>query len=364
MSQNKGMEAIPSDLIIEILSRLPVKELGKLRCVCKQWYRLLTCNYEFTGEHMKHTKRKPLLLLRRYSSNFLVEVKTNKVSVELTAIDLGGTVINNFRTVVNGPVHTFVSCAALAILCCMKSLYVFNPSTGQGLSVPCSSAAASFYTIGFGYLPQSNEYKIIHLFFVPSIGEGKMRSEILTLRDGEGVVADSWRSIGNCPQSVSASDCLCLNGTVFWEMSRLCKGPQGKEIASFDLYKEDFKVYSYPVCDSTKYSMIGLTGFQGTLCVVGFAAETSTMDVWLMKDNNSGLWVKEYTVGLFCLGAETLIPSDYYSGDILISTKQKDLIKYSIRNQTSTTLSYCRTIRTYRRPCLFYESLFSLHKTV
>ncbi|KAK4396513.1 hypothetical protein Sango_1487900 [Sesamum angolense] len=221
-----------------------------------------------------------------------LDIWTNKVSVELTAIDLEGTVINNF-------------------------------STGQGLSVPGSSAAASFYTIGFGYLPQLNEYKIIHLFFVPSVGEGKMSSEILTLRDGEGVIADSWRSIRNCPQSVSASDCLCLNSTVFWEISRSCKGPQGKEIASFDLYKEEFNVHSYPVCDSTKYSMIGVTGFQGTLCVVGFAAETSTMDVWLMKDNDSGIWVKEYTVGLFCLGAQTLIPSDYYSDDILISTKQK-----------------------------------------
>ncbi|KAL0309538.1 UNVERIFIED_CONTAM: hypothetical protein Sradi_5896100 [Sesamum radiatum] len=96
-----------------------------------------------------------------------------------------------------------------------------------------------------------------------------MRSEILTLRDGEGVIADSWRSIRNCPQSVSASDCLCLNSTVFWDISQSCKGPQGKEIASFDLYKEEFKVHSYPVCDSTKYSMIGVTGFQGTLCVVG-----------------------------------------------------------------------------------------------
>ncbi|KAK4419373.1 hypothetical protein Salat_2350200 [Sesamum alatum] len=323
----------------------------------------VTCMMQ-NEEHMKHTKRKPLLLLRRYSSNFFMEVKKNKVSVELTAIDLEGTVINNFRTVVDGPVHTFVSSAALAILCCMKSLYVFNPSTGQGVSVPCSSAAASFYTIGFGYLPQSNEYKIIHLFFVPSVGQGKMRSEILTLRDEEGVMAGSWRSIRHCPQSVSASDCLCLNGNVFWEVTLSCNGAQGKEIASFDLSKEEFKVHSHPVCDSTKYSMMGLTGFQETLSVMGFAAETSTMDVWLMKNNNSGIWVKEYTVDLFSFDAETLIPWDYCSGDILISTKQKDLIKYSIRNQTSTNISYSRTIGTCRKPCLYYESLFSLHKPI
>ncbi|KAI3471943.1 hypothetical protein Pfo_028631 [Paulownia fortunei] len=316
------MEAIPCDLIIEILSRLPVKELGKLSCVCKQWYRLITRNKEFTAQHMKHTKRKPLLLLRKYSSNFFMEVKKNKVIVELTAINMEGSVIKKFGTVINGPVHTFVSSGALAILCCMNSLYVFNPSTGEVISVPGSSAAASFYTIGFGYLHRSNEYKIIHLFFIPSVGDGKMVT-----------AGDSWRSVGTCPHSVSTSDCLCVNGIVFWEISRPSNGVQVKEIVSFDLEKEEFKVNGYPLCDSTKYTFTGLTGSQGTLSVVGLSAETSTMDIWLMKNINSGIWEMEYSVGLSVVGANIIIPSDNDIGDILISTKQKDVIKYSIRNQ-------------------------------
>lgn len=360
MMGNKGMEAIPCDLIIEILSRLPVKELGKLSCVCKQWYRLLTHNKEFTAQHMKHTKRKPLLLLRKYSSNFFMEVKKNKVTVELTAINMEGTVINKFGTVINGPVHTFVSSGALAILCCMNSLYVFNPSTGEVVSMPCSSAAAAFYTIGFGYVPRSNEYKIIHLFFTPCVGDAKMGSEILTLRDGEGVTGDSWRSVGTCPRIVSASDCLCVNGGVFWEISRPCNGSQGKEIVSFDLEKEEFKVNGYPIHDSTKYTLMGLTGFQGTLSVVGLSTETSAMDIWLMKEN--GVWAIEYSVDLSCLGTDIIVPSDNDSGDILMITKQKNLINFSITNQTSTKISHSGTIKPYRKPCLYYDSLFSLHK--
>ncbi|KAI3471824.1 hypothetical protein Pfo_028477 [Paulownia fortunei] len=353
------MEAIPCDLIIEILSRLPVKELGKLSCVCKQWYRLITRNKEFTAQHMKHTKRKPLLLLRKYSSNFFMEVKKNKVTVELTAINMEGTVINKFGTVINGPVHTFVSSGALAILCCMNSLYVFNPSTGEVISVPGSSAAASFYTIGFGYLPRSNEYKIIHLFFVPSVGDGKMGfgylpvsneykivhmfyhsfvgsgkmgCEIFSFRTGEGVTSGSWRTIGDCPFSAWTDEYpVCVNGIIYWALS---SGWKDKSILSLDLEKEEFSSISYPIHESKKYSFLEYIGLMGALCVVGFSAEASTMDIWMLKDKKKKIWAMEYSINLFPLCPKFLIPSDDHSEEILVHMEQRDLICYSLKSGT------------------------------
>lgn len=48
----KGIGYLPRDLLIEILSRLPAKDLCKLRCVSKSWNELLSRDIEIGRAHV------------------------------------------------------------------------------------------------------------------------------------------------------------------------------------------------------------------------------------------------------------------------------------------------------------------------
>ncbi|XP_021735108.1 F-box protein At5g62510-like [Chenopodium quinoa] len=44
---------LPKDLLIEILSRLPVTDLSRYKCVCKSWYSLISCS-DFISKYLKN----------------------------------------------------------------------------------------------------------------------------------------------------------------------------------------------------------------------------------------------------------------------------------------------------------------------
>ncbi|PIN25695.1 hypothetical protein CDL12_01574 [Handroanthus impetiginosus] len=355
-----GMNEIdyfPRDLTIEILSRLPVKDLCKFRCVSKSWYKLLTNDMEFMARHIERSKQTPLLLVRRYLSDGIGEVNNSKITIELTSIDMQGDVTDKFRKVIDGPVHTFISCGPLSILCCMYTLYVCNPSIRQVVRVPYRPNSR-LYNIGFGYLPVSEEYKILHMFYPSFVGNGKMGCEIFSFSAGKGVNSGSWRTIGDCPFSAWTDEYpVCVNGTIYWALS---SGWKDKSILSLDLEKEEFSSISYPIHESKKYSFLEYVGLMGALCVVGFSGEASTMDIWMLKDRKK-IWAMEYSINLFPLCPKFLIPSDDHSEEILVHMEQRDLICYGLKSQKLRRIGYYRAMRTYNKPCLYYGGLTPVH---
>lgn len=357
MVELKGIGYLPRDLIIEILSRLPIKDLCKLRCVSKSWQHLLSRDTEFMARQIEWSKQSPLLLVRRYLSDGIGELTKSKITIELTSIDMQGDVTDKFEKVIDGPVHTFVSCGPLSILCCMYSLYVCNPSIHQVVRVPYRSNSR-VYNIGFGYLPVKKEYKIVHMFYHSLVGNGKMGCEIFTFRIGEGVSSGSWRTIGDCSFSAWTDEYpVCVNGVIYWALS---SGWKDKSILSLDLEREEFSSISYPTHESKKYSFLEYVGLMGALCVVGFSAEASTMDVWMLKGKRNKNWTMEYSVNLFPLCPKFLISSDDHSEEILVHMEQRDLIRYSLKSRTSKRIGYYRAMKTYNKPRLYYGSLIPM----
>ncbi|KAI3471944.1 hypothetical protein Pfo_028632 [Paulownia fortunei] len=348
MVEMKGIGYLPRDLVIEILSRLPAKDLCKFRCVSKSWHDLLTRDMEFMARHIEWSKQKPLLLVRRYLSDGIGELNKSKITIELTSIDMQGDVTDKFRKVIDGPVHTFISCGALSILCCMYSLYVCNPSIHQVVHVPYQSNSR-LYNIGFGYLPVSNEYKIVHMFYHSFVGSGKMGCEIFSFRTGEGVTSGSWRTIGDCPFSAWTDEYpVCVNGIIYWALS---SGWKDKSILSLDLEKEELAVFPIPYMNPKSTASWR------------FSAEASTMDIWMLKDKKKKIWAMEYSINLFPLCPKFLIPSDDHSEEILVHMEQRDLICYSLKSGTSRKIGYYRAMKTYNKPCLYYGSLIPMRTT-
>ncbi|KAL2554264.1 putative F-box protein [Forsythia ovata] len=235
----KGIDDFPRDLIIEILSRLPAKFLCKFRCVSKQWYNLLTNDKGLITRHAELSKRKPLLLVRKYISDSNREMNRSKVTIELSSIDMEGNVTDKFREVLDGPL--FTSPILLMLV---------------------------YTTVGFGHLPKSNEYKIVHLLYRSLVGEGKIGCEIFSFKHGEGVNSGSWRTLGDYPCSawIDAHP-LCLNKAIYWGL--IATSWDDKSILSFDLENEEFSVISYPVCNSENYSFLEYTGIMGSFIFGG-----------------------------------------------------------------------------------------------
>ncbi|XP_073156788.1 F-box protein At1g30790-like [Henckelia pumila] len=352
----RGIGDLPHDLIIEILSRLPVKVLCKFRCVSKSWQGLLTRDKEFIARHIECSKRTPLLLIRRYLSSAIEEPSNTETTIELTSVDMKGDVTDRFKKVIDGPVHTFISCGSLSVLCCMYSLYVCNPSIREIVRVPYRPNSR-ISNIGFGYLPISNEYKIVHLYHTSYVGNGKMGCEIFSFTSCENVTTGSWTRIGDCPFSAWTSEYpVCVNGVIYWSLS---SGWKDRSILSLDLKKQEFASISYPIRDSKKYSLLEYIGLMGGLCLVGFSEETSRMDIWMLKSRNKN-WAMEYSINLSSLCPKLLISTDDHSQEILVHMEQRDLICYSLKSQNSRRIGYHRAIKNYNKPCLYYGSLVPL----
>lgn len=80
------MASLPEDVLIEILSRLPVKSLIRFRRVCKIWYDLLK-SLNFISKHVKnYNVNHSHLVVKRNDDQtwymFLDEMLENNLSYE------------------------------------------------------------------------------------------------------------------------------------------------------------------------------------------------------------------------------------------------------------------------------------------
>lgn len=189
---NMAVAALPEDLIIDILMRLPVKSLVRLRCVCKLWLSIIKDPYIIR----KHIDR--VNLGNEYEVAILCICSTPSASdikiVKSTDIIFqggggvggdnhqGGNVNNpatellikeiNIPTELRcGYIRLKASCDGLLILCktSLNSPLLWNPSIGKYKILPPSTLKqmCNFYSLyGVGYDPLINDYKVLRVPFI------------------------------------------------------------------------------------------------------------------------------------------------------------------------------------------------------
>ncbi|CAA0837844.1 F-box associated ubiquitination effector family protein [Striga hermonthica] len=239
----------------------------------------------------------------------------------------------------------------------MRSLYVCNPSMHRVVRVPSGPNNARFQNLGFGHLPKRNEYKIVNMF-----KGDKMKCEIFSFKSGENVQSGSWRTIKDCPSNNAwwmDGYPVCANGIMYWTLSSLC---ENKSILCLNLENEEFSSICYPVHGNRKYSFLECVGLMGDLRVVGLSAEEpKTIDIWASNDKEKEVWGIECRVDLFPLCPKFIIPTcDGESEEILVHISEKDLICYNVRSGTWRRVDYYKGMKTYNKPCLYYDSLVPL----
>ncbi|CAN6182671.1 unnamed protein product [Urochloa humidicola] len=218
LSAEKPATRIPPDVIEEILLRLPIISLLRLRRVCKRWRNMISTPH-FIKEH---ACRAPKHLLLYFP-------KTLK-PCRATIIDEKWSSLTWAASHMDPDDHLFVSCNGL--LCFYKTmtytLKIANPATGHCLqfSKPDGISLHDFhYLYSFGFHPTTGEYKLVHFLREPQrCMSGQPfhfdTIQLYTLGD------DRWRNIkgviGSLPRRAKLAPGSQAGGNQALQVQQLC----------------------------------------------------------------------------------------------------------------------------------------------
>ncbi|KAI9162613.1 hypothetical protein LWI28_028941 [Acer negundo] len=130
------MSDIPPPIIIDILSRLPVKSLCRFMCVSKPWLALIN-HPRFAKMHLSRTHKQRLLI---HKSNSLYSVELETLSCLLNSIPVEiklPCIMELERAYTFGPV--IGSCNGLLCIrdvIALKGFLLYNPSTKECKRIP------------------------------------------------------------------------------------------------------------------------------------------------------------------------------------------------------------------------------------
>ncbi|XP_059452369.1 F-box/kelch-repeat protein At3g06240-like [Corylus avellana] len=343
---------LPNEVIIEILSRLPVKSLIRFRCVSKTWCSLISSPH-FIATHLNRAlsnPHPPYLLLHLYSNNIAKESFTlhsfddpfprNHFTKHLDYtspaphilplsldqevkekgcffahpsdfIELHCLQFPNNSFYVIGSSNGLL-CLAEAVddsYCRNFGLFViWNPSIQKAISLPESNIISlpdsiefdmyrnSIQCLGFGYDPKTDDYKLVRLVYrfdtVPPL------VEIYKLR------TRAWRSLkapGPPYAIITWFISVFLNGALHWPAyTPAHQGTFHNLIVSFDMEDETFCEVAMPKSlQGVEDLTVAVAVVDGLLALVpcnkyGMAKIHS---VWVMKEYGvEESWTKLYGI--------------------------------------------------------------------
>nr|XP_045086229.1 F-box protein At3g07870-like [Aegilops tauschii subsp. strangulata] len=151
--------SLPDDVVSDILSRLPVKSVSRLRCVCRGW-RAIVSDPGFAALH-RSRQAEPLIIASVYQ-------EYPWGSRDLQLMDMDGNVVK----VIKGGGSIGLLSTSMDVIVCVTDAFSYDAhvvdlATGDVLDKRCSHAACfmnSVYKYNYKYL-EKKKYNYKHLFF-------------------------------------------------------------------------------------------------------------------------------------------------------------------------------------------------------
>ncbi|XP_049408356.1 F-box/kelch-repeat protein At3g23880-like [Solanum stenotomum] len=300
----------PLEIIIEILSRLPVKSLLKFKSVSKSWFSLISSSH-FSKSHLNISSRnnnlshKNLLLLSMYLPHTLYSCTLYSTLHEKSNLCLNKL---NFPWNPSNILAGVSLCNGLFLICIgmyNNNLYLWNPSTRKNKILPfssCTKYSRCDVTFGFGYDEFNDDYKVIEIYGVYDIHYVyDANIKIYSLR------SNSWKIMKKYSDALFSSDSgVFLNGCVHWAVAHNDGSCIYWDIVSLNLKNEKFGNFALPSFDGFDHSrsLVDSSDFElGTmnwslgklgdfLCLFCDYYKVK-LDVWIMKEYNAkGCWIK------------------------------------------------------------------------
>ncbi|XP_060210940.1 F-box protein At3g07870-like [Lycium barbarum] len=140
---------LPFDIIINIVNRLPFKSVFQFHRVCKSWRSLISTPR--IAYHINHVSDKKYTLMRSIDVS---RQRTFKIPIDLQFPDF------MLLPPVNG-----ILCICEPILSHVTYVYLWNPLTHEFKALPKPSVHLGYVAVsfGFGFVPNSNDYKVVRV---------------------------------------------------------------------------------------------------------------------------------------------------------------------------------------------------------
>lgn len=317
-----GMEGLPREIVLDILSRLPVTSLVRFRLVCRSWWALGRDPLLPDAQLARTAAADPFLV---FHSDFPLR---NQLSfVELSSAqdqDCGHSrskkaPVGKFNPPFLNSMPEFEvvgSCnglLCLADLLYREMLFVYNPFTGDCRELPRSRQYADQAVVfGFGFHPATREYKVIKIAYYPNpsragAGAGArrarrvphMQSEVQVLTLGGRRSSPAWRSLGRAPYQIDKRPSeTVVNGRLHW-----VAGPRryrtARQLVSFDLADEQFREVPRPEGGPIGRSNYQLMAVRGCLSAIVYC-NYGRLEIWVMKTYDvKESWAREHVIGSY-----------------------------------------------------------------
>ncbi|XP_031277858.1 F-box protein CPR1-like [Pistacia vera] len=339
------MSSLPSDIIADILSRLPAKKLLCVKCVCKPWCHLID-GPDFIKLHLEKS-------MKSNTNQSLILKHSHLYWVSLDSLE-SASEIDHPLMCYNHSVKLLGSChGLLCISNIVDDMAFWNPSTRKHRVLPFMSLELRRYTgssvcsvcvFGFGYDITNDDYKLVRVaqFRGTEISFVECEVKVFSLR------RNSWKRIKDMPYACRypGTNGVYACGALHWIVSRNCSsgdfhrnGNSGdfNVVVALDLAAEDYKEVALPEFGSKNFNLdVGALG--GCLCVVANFSNVRS-DVWVMKEYGvKDSWDKLLSVTReqMCGIGRSVRPLGYSKGgsEVLLEQDRINLFWYDLKKKT------------------------------
>jgi len=335
------------DMLLEILSRLPVRSLKRFMCVSKNFQSIIL-DARFLRMHLQNSRKRTNIMLS-YSNKGKTYVDASPISslIEDSTPFFTANTINGSKPQRN-KYQVLGSCNGL--VCMIKwdqnvpdIFYLWNPATATKVLIPNSHPPHSRHLplkfheneymamVGFGYDNSRDSYKVVAIVgHLNSEGDNHpFRSVIYNLNDNK----IGWKDIQDFPVDPTGTegDGIYLNNTLNWLGSPYCNNYDYDDdryisfdevlIASLDLETEMYtqillpgelngvsiEDFSFPFdqLHCNEAPIIGVLG--GYLSLFLHNHTTKYLIIWQMKEfGNQQSWTLLLNASLQDLGLQTI----------------------------------------------------------
>ncbi|PIA46725.1 hypothetical protein AQUCO_01500337v1, partial [Aquilegia coerulea] len=323
----------------EILLRLPVKSLGRFRCVSKELNTSIS-NPVFTKLHLNHQKSQNKNLLK-----IMLNENCDYYKVDFDILDKSEKKYN----------LEYIDENRLNIVgYCDGFMYLWNPTTRKYRLLPHVASRSCYYSCiySFGIDPSTVEYKVLFLESCMVELELHTKFHLYTTH------TNSWRRMGDIPFFIYTDEYAHVNGNIHYLAKRSFDSRGPKLILSFNIKDTEFREVPQPNYSTNGKSKITitLTSLEESLCLFFYYSAAHrrmhknwSVDLWMMKDYG----VKESWVKLACIYPKSIDKSIqdvqplhlWENGQYLLhvtsSTRRQHMALYDSKKNEGKTLHIC-----------------------
>ncbi|XP_073308011.1 F-box/kelch-repeat protein At3g06240-like isoform X3 [Primulina huaijiensis] len=316
---------LPEDVIIEILIRVPVKSIVKLRCVSRTWRDLIRSPI-FIHRYQNRERKQSVLLVKRYTTrqyedeailsfhnpDFPELLVSPYLSIPvLNDLNLPTNIYSNVR--IYGPCNGLVCIPVYNIIfLCNPALREFKPLPPPSITCPMGYRILAF-EFGFGFDPNTGAYKVMQISEIrEDFYEDFHRFDLYDS------ASDSWKHIDEELPKITSMPSFqtFFGGAIHWYAAKdnINDYPC---ILCFDIRTEAFQLLDFPDDFPKAEDLASLTVLNENLALIGFPLwreepePSQVIEIWVMKQYGvKESWTKQFVIGPYVVICPFLLLND------------------------------------------------------